>query len=533
MSVTRREFVKHTSLAAAALASSRGSGLFASAPEATLLQNLSAKELCMIALNAAMAEGVDYADVRVTSVRNQVVRTREQRVAGLVDDETIGIGVRVLVAGTWGFQASRHLSRQEAARIARVAIVQARANQRATHDPVRLAPVDPYPNGEWQTPIQEDPFAVPVEEKTDLLLRANAEALRVQGARFVSSSLAFVRLRTTFASTDGSVIEQSLYRTWPAMTVTAVASDFSDFQSRASAEVAPMGLGYEHVRRANLFGRAGEWAEEAVQKLSAKPVEPGQYDLVLDPSHLFLTIHENIGHPTELDRALGYEANYAGTSFLAPPEEMIGKFQYGPEIMNIQADRTQHGALATVGWDDEGVPADSWPLVRDGVFVDYQTTRDQVHWIAPLTGARRSHGCSYAQSWDRIQFQRMPNVSLLPGVDDHVLDDLVAATDGGILIKGRGSYSIDQQRYNFQFGGQVFYEIRGGQIVGMLKDVAYQGRTPEFWNSLDMLGGPRGYELGGTFYDGKGQPAQVNAVSHGCPPARFKQVTVINTAQAE
>jgi TldD protein len=329
------------------------------------------------------------------------------------------------------------------------------------------------------------------------------------------------------------VIEQSLYRTWPTMTVTAVASDFSDFQSRTSAEIAPMGLGYEHVRRSNLFGRAGEWAEEAVQKLSAKPVDPGPYDLVLDPSHLFLTIHENIGHPTELDRALGYEANYAGTSFLAPPEEMIGKFQYGPEIMNIQADRTQHGALATVGWDDEGVPADSWPLVRDGVFVDYQTTRDQVHWIAPLTGARHSHGCSYAQSWDRIQFQRMPNVSLLPGVDDYVLDDLVAATDSGILIKGRGSYSIDQQRFNFQFGGQVFYEIRGGQIVGMLKDVAYQGRTPEFWNSLDMLGGSQSYELGGTFYDGKGQPAQVNAVSHGCPPARFKQVSVINTARAE
>ena len=533
MSVTRREFVKHTSLAAAALAASSRSELFASPPETTLLQDISAKELCMVALNAAIGEGVEYADVRITSVRNQVVSTREDRVAGLVDDETIGIGVRVLVGGTWGFHASRHLTREEAARLARAAVSQARANQRAALDRVRLAPVDPYPNGEWQTPIEEDPFAVPVEEKIDLLLTANAEALRVRGARFVSSSLAFVRLRTTFASTDGSVIDQSLYRTWPSMNVTAVAPDSSDFQSRASAEVAPMGLGYEHVRRANLFGRASEWAEEAVQKLSARAVEPGQWDLVLDPSHLFLTIHESIGHPTELDRAVGYEANYAGTSFLAPPEEVIGQFRYGPEIMNIQADRTQHGALATVGWDDEGVPADSWPLVRDGIFVDYQTTRDQVHWIAPLTRMSRSHGCSYAQSWDRIQFQRMPNVSLLPGMDDYALEDLIAATDRGILIKGRGSYSIDQQRYNFQFGGQVFYEIRGGQIAGMLKDVAYQGRTPEFWNSLDMLGGPGSYELGGTFYDGKGQPAQVNAVSHGCPPARFKQLTVINTARAE
>jgi len=389
--------------------------------------------------------------------------------------------------------------------------------------------VDPYPNGEWHTPIRIDPFAVSLEEKVDLLLAANAEALGVPGARFVNSSMAFVRLQTTMASTDGSVIEQTLHRTWPTLTVTAVASDYSDFQSRTSAEVAPMGLGYEHVQAARLVERAGEWAEEAVQKLTATPVEPGDYDLILDPSHLFLTIHENIGHPTELDRALGFEANYAGTSFLAPPEQVLGKFQYGPEIMNVLADRTQRGALATVGWDDEGVPADSWSIVRDGVFVDYQTTREQVHWISGLTGVNHSHGCSFAQSWDRVQFQRMPNISLLPGEDDYVIDDLIAATERGILIKGRGSYSIDQQRFNFQFGGQVFYEVRNGAVGGMLKDVAYQGRTPEFWNSLDMLGGTRSYELGGTFYDGKGQPAQSNPVSHGCPAARFAGVSVINT----
>jgi TldD protein len=290
-----------------------------------------------------------------------------------------------------------------------------------------------------------------------------------------------------------------------------------------------MGLGYEHVQAARLGERAGEWAEEAVQKLTATPVDPGDYDLILDPSHLFLTIHESIGHPTELDRALGFEANYAGTSFLAPPEQVLGKFRYGPEIMNVLADRTQRGALATVGWDDEGVPADSWSIIRDGVFVDYQTTREQVHWISEHTGVHHSHGCSFAQSWDRVQFQRMPNVSLLPGHDDYVIDDLIAATERGILIKGRGSYSIDQQRLNFQFGGQVFYEIRNGVVGGMLKDVAYQGRTPEFWNSLDMLGGRRSYQLGGTFYDGKGQPAQSNPVSHGCPAARFGGVSVINT----
>jgi TldD protein len=486
----------------------------------------------MHALDSAMAAGASYADARVTSVRNQSVSTREDRITALRDDETVGIAVRVLVGGAWGFVASRNLTRTESARVARAAVDQARANEPATRRPVQLAPVDAYPNGVWETPIRIDPFAVPVEDKVELLLAANAEALRVGGARFVSSSMAFVRLQTTFASTDGSIIEQTLYRTWPSMSVTAVSPDHSDFQSRSSTEVAPMGLGYEHVHAAQLDRRAGEWAEEAVRKLSARPVEPGEYDLILDPSHLFLTIHENIGHPTELDRALGYEANYAGTSFLSPPESVIGRFRYGPEMMNVLADRTQRGALATVGWDDEGVPADSWPIVKDGFFVDYQTTREQVHWISGLTGVTHSHGCAYAQSWDRVQFQRMPNISLLPGEEDYLLDDLIAATDRGILIKGRGSYSIDQQRFNFQFGGQVFYEVRDGAVTEMLKDVAYQGRTPEFWNSLDMLGGARSYELGGTFYDGKGQPSQSNAVSHGCPPARFRGVSVINTGRS-
>jgi TldD protein len=530
MSATRREFLKNTSLAAAALATSRPGECLASPIHSPPASNdPQAKELCMAALDAAASAGARYVDARVMRRREQWVGTREQRVTQLRDDETVGIAVRVLVDGAWGFVASRTLDREEAVRVARASVEQAAANARAIREPVRLAPVDAYPNGEWQTPVRIDPFEVAVEDKITLLLAANAEALKVPGARFASSSMAFVRLDTTFASTDGSLIEQTLYRTWPSMSVTAVAPDRSDFQSRTSAEVAPMGMGYEHVEGARLVERAGLWAQDAVQKLAATPVEPGEYDLILDPSHLFLTIHENIGHPTELDRAMGFEANYAGTSFLAPPEQVLGRFQYGPEIMNVQADRTQRGGLATVGWDDEGVPADSWPLIKDGTFVDYQTTREQVAWISDITGIRHSHGCSFAQSWDKVQFQRMPNISLLPGENDYTLDDLVAATDRGILIKGRGSYSIDQQRYNFQFGGQVFYEIRDGAIVGMLKDVAYQGRTPEFWNSLDMLGGPRSYQLGGTFYDGKGQPAQSNAVSHGCPPARFRGVTVINT----
>ncbi|MFN8977952.1 MAG: TldD/PmbA family protein, partial [Gemmatimonadaceae bacterium] len=254
-----------------------------------------------------------------------------------------------------------------------------------------------------------------------------------------------------------------------------------------------------------------------------------------DPQNLWLTIHESIGHPTELDRAMGYEANYAGTSFVAPPEKMLGTLKYGPSLMNVQGDRSQEGGLSTIGWDDDGVKPDEFLIVKNGVFNDYQTTREQAPWLRwwyekhgrPV----RSHGCSYAQGWDNVQFQRMPNVSLMPGEKDLTMNDLIAATDRGILIQGDGSFSIDQQRFNAQFGGQLYHEIKGGKVVGVLKDVAYQIRTPDFWNSMDMIGGPRSYELGGSFFDGKGQPPQVNAVSHGSPPARFRNVNVINTGR--
>jgi TldD protein len=278
-------------------------------------------------------------------------------------------------------------------------------------------------------------------------------------------------------------------------------------------------------------GNAERWASIAAEKLSAKSVEVGRYDLILDPTNLWLTIHESIGHPTELDRAMGYEANYAGTSFIAPPDKMIGKLKYGPEFMNIQADRTQDGSLARVAWDDEGVPAERWLIVDKGIFKDYQTTREQATWISKLTGVTKSHGCSFADSWSSVQFQRMPNISLLPGERDHTIDDIIAATDRGIVIRNRGSWSIDHQRYNFQFSGQVFYEVRGGKVTGMLKDVAYQSRTPDFWNSMDMIGGQRSYWLGGSFGDGKGEPGQSNSVSHGCVPARFKAVNIVNTGR--
>ncbi|MGH7700262.1 MAG: TldD/PmbA family protein [Gemmatimonadales bacterium] len=491
----------------------------------------SVKQLCLRALDAARAAGAQYADCRVQRTRSQSVSTREQQITGASDAETFGFGVRVLVNGAWGFAASRELAPAEVDRVARLAVVQARANRRAVRRPVTLAPIDSVKDGGWRSPIEIDPFRVPIEDKVALLLTANAEALKVEGARFVNSSMRFVLEEKTFASTDDVFTVQQIYRLLPQFSVTAVDRSTGDFQAREAVEVGPMGLGYEWVLKADFPGRAAGWAEEAVRKLSAKPVTPGRYDLILEPHHLWLTIHESIAHPTELDRVLGYEANYAGTSFAAPPEQMLGKLKWGPEFMNMQGDRAQTGSLSACGWDDDGVAPETYLIVKDGVLADYQTTRDQVAWIQPLTGRTRSHGCSYAQSWADVQFQRMPNVSLLPGEQDLTLEDLIAATDDGIYIVGDGSYSIDQQRYNFQFGGQVFYQVKRGKVTGMLKDVAYQARNVDFWNSLDMLGGPRAYQMNGTFSDGKGQPGQSNAVSHGCPPARFRGVNVLNTGR--
>jgi TldD protein len=523
---TRRDFLKNSAAALAAIS------LVPTRVMALPQDDANLRELALLGLDAAKTAGASYADIRVSRTRTQSVGTREDRVTNLSDSDTMGFGLRVLVNGAWGFAASRDLTRTEVQRVARVAVAQARANRRAMQRPVVMAPSTPVPDGRWASPARIDPFSVPIEDKAALLLRANAEALKVRGARFVNSSMFFLKDDRTYANTDGSYTVQTIIRTNPAMSVTAVSEDRSDFQSRDSNEVQARGLGYEHVLDNDFPGHAPMWAEQAVEKLSARSVDPGRYDLVLDPTHLWLTIHESIGHPTELDRAMGYEANYAGTSFVSPPNRVIGRLRYGQELMNVQADRRQEGALATIGYDDEGVPADQWMLIERGVFKDYQTTREQAAWISDLTGVQRSHGCSYAETWADVQFQRMPNVSLLPGEQDLSTEDVIASVDRGIYIKGRGAYSIDQQRYNFQFGGQAFWEIRGGRLAGMLKDVTYQARTPDFWNAMDLVGGARSYFLGGSFNDGKGQPGQSNAVSHGCPAARFRNVSVINTGRA-
>ena len=494
------------------------------------------KALTARALDAARRAGAGYADVRISRNRSQSISTRERQITGFDDGETLGFGVRALVEGAWGFAASRELTADEVERVARSAVSQARASAATLRRRVELAPAEVHRDATWRSPIQTDPFDVPIEEKVDLLLRANAAALGVRGARFVTSSMFFLREEKTFASTDGSYITQTIYRSYPQMNVTAVAGN--DFQTRLSTDVQPMGLGYEHVRGARMVENAPRWAEDAVKKLTARAVEPGRYDLVLLPSHLFLTIHESIAHPTELDRIMGYEANFAGTSFIYPIQDYLGKFRYGPANLNIQAERSAPGSLATVGYDDEGVRPDEYLIVKNGILNDLQTTREQApllaDWYRQQGKPVRSHGNSYAQSWSDVQFQRMPNVNLVPNPErDVTLDELVGGVRDGILIEGRGSYSIDQQRFNAQFGGQVFHEIKNGKVGGMLKDVAYQMRTPEFWNAVDGIGGRSSYFVGGSFNDGKGQPSQSNAVSHGCPPVRVRKINVINTGRRE
>ncbi len=531
----RRDFLKQAGALAAGLAVTPASGDWLARPPAqarTLSMDRAIRDLLMDALNAATLAGASYADVRIGQQRQTFIATREQQIVNVGDTDTIGCGVRALVDGCWGFAATPRLTKEGVARAAREAAAVAKANRLARDQRVELAAAAAVGEATWTGHFVLDPWDIPLEQKTDLLLRANAAALKVPAVRFVSSSLSFVKDERHFANTDGAVIVQQFVRTQPSVQVTAVAT--GDFQTRSSV-APPSGRGWEYVQEVDLVGNMPRWAEEAAQKLTAKPVEPGQYDLLLHPSHLWLTIHESIGHPSELDRAMGYEANYAGTSFVSPPERVLGSLKYGPEFMNIQGDRSQSGAVSSIGYDDEGVQPDEFLIVRNGIFNDYQTTREQANWIKwwydKQKRPARSHGCSYAQSWSEVQFQRMPNVSLLPGERDLSWDDLIAATDEGIAILGDGSFSIDQQRYNAQFGGQVFYEVKGGKITGMLKDVAYQLRTPDFWNSMDLIGGRSAYELHGALNDGKGQPGQSNAAGHGAVPARFRRQNVINTGR--
>ncbi len=499
------------------------------------------KKMADVALNAARSKGATYTDVRIGRYLNQFVVTREDKVENIVDTESYGMGIRVIANGCWGFAATDKLDNDSIAKAAQMAVAIAKENARIQTEPVQLVPQKGYGEVSWKTPIEKNGFDVPIKEKTDLLLSVNAAAMK-GGANYVNSVIFLVNEQKYFASTDGSYIDQDIHRIWPVFAVTKIDAKTGKFETRQSLS-APRGMGYEYLiprdsdkikgqttlyrDRYDMLEDATLAGPQAAEKMAAKSVEAGKYDLVLDPSHLWLTIHESVGHPSELDRVLGYEANFAGTSFLTLDKWKSGKFNFGSKNVNIVADKIQPGSLGAVGYDDEGVEAKKWDIIKDGILVNYQAIRDQAHII----GLKESQGCCYADSWSDVQFQRMPNVSLQPGTAPLAPADLIKNVEKGIYIVGDSSFSIDQQRYNFQFSGQLYFEIKNGKIVGMLNDVAYQSNTQEFWNSCAAVCDKNDYRLGGSFFDGKGQPEQVSAVSHGSSTALFKGVNVINTAR--
>ncbi|EDP71397.1 Twin-arginine translocation pathway signal [Flavobacteriales bacterium ALC-1] len=542
----RRNFIRTAGLGAGALMLPSyllGDTISAEALLAPGMDVAIKKRLADVALNTAKSLGASYADARIGRYLNQYVFTREDKVQNVVNTESFGIGVRVIANGTWGFASTNKVTEDGIKKATQQAVAIAKANSKIQKVPVKLAPVKSYGEVSWKTPIKKDFKEVPVSEKVDLLLSANGAAME-NGANFVNSALFMVNEQKYFASTEGSYIDQDVHRIWPTFGVTAIDRSAGKFKSRQALS-APMGLGYEYMDGldsekiagpAGLIGYRNSYdiiedataaAKQAKERLTAKSVEAGKYDLVLDPNHLGLTIHESVGHPLELDRVLGYEANYAGTSFATLDKWKSGNFKYGSDIVNLVADKTYPGSLGAVGYDDEGVKTKQWDLVRNGVLKNYQAIRDQVHMI----DQNESHGCCYSQSWNDVQFQRMPNVSLEPGKEKYSVHDMIKDVEKGIYIAGRGSYSIDQQRYNFQFGGTVFYEIKNGEIVGMLDDVAYQSNTQEFWNSCAKICDKDDYRIFGSFFDGKGQPSQVSAVSHGSSTTRFNGVNVINTGR--
>jgi TldD protein len=512
---SRRQFLTSTGLAAGSVIASRSGLVHARGlvVEPLLLAVVDA------ALSTARAGGATYADVRIHRRREENVAVRDDHAAGTTDSERYGVGVRVLKDGAWGFAATARVEPSEVKRVTQTALGIATANARLRTKPIELAPVAAHVDV-WQTPMQKDPFKIPVADKLELLLGIS-NTLRKQTVTAFSAANLSTRLEwKLFASTDGALIEQAITRMGPSYSVTLVKD--GDFVSRGWDGQARQ-AGWEYLAQSRFVESAEEVAEDAREKLAAPPVEPGRRDLILSPENLWLTIHESVGHPTELDRALGDEANFAGTSFATP--DKLKTLQYAAPIVTLYADKTTPGGLATCGYDDDGVRTGRWNLVEKGRFVAYQTTRDQAGWI----GEKESRGCSYAQDHASVPFQRMPNVSLQPGDKPLGVKELIAATEDGVYVLGNGSWSIDHQRYNFQFTGQMFYEVKKGKVTRALRDVGYQSNTLEFWNSCDLIGGEKEFRLGSAFDDGKGEPVQSNPVSHGCPPTRFKRISVINT----
>ncbi|AYN36447.1 peptidase C69 [Streptomyces albus] len=489
------------------------------------------RALADAALARARALGADHADFRFERVRSAGLRLRDARLAGSSDTTDLGYAVRVVHGGSWGFASGVDLSMDAAARVASQAVEMAKLSAQViraagSDEFVELAEEPVHAERTWVSAYEIDPFTVPDEEKTALLAEWSARLLAAEGVAHADATLRTVHENKFYADTAGTVTTQQRVRLHPELTAVAVDSASGEFESMRTL-APPAGRGWEYAR-----GTGWDWDGELeripgqlAEKMRAPSVRPGLYDLVVDPSNLWLTIHESVGHATELDRALGYEAAYAGTSFAT--FDQLGKLRYGSELMNVTGDRTAEHGLATIGYDDEGVAAQSWDLVKDGTLTGYQLDRR----IAKLTGLGRSNGCAFADSPGRVPVQRMANVSLRPDPAGMSTEELIGGVERGIYVVGDRSWSIDMQRYNFQFTGQRFYRIENGRLAGQLRDVAYQATTTDFWGSMTAVGGPSTYVLGGTFNCGKAQPGQGAAVSHGCPSALFRGVTILNTAQ--
>jgi TldD protein len=476
------------------------------------------------ALDAAARAGCTHADVRIERIHSQGLHLRDGELESAADDEVSGVGVRVLHDGALGFAASVAVTPESARQLVAAAVAGSAVAGLALADPIELAPAPSLGVVEWSSPHATDPTGVPLRDKVALLVAWSDRLLGSRGVDHVTASVGAVTEDKCYADLSGTVARQRRVRIHPQVEALALAEggDFETMRTLAP----PAGRGWEYLK-----GDGWDWDGELAQipallaeKLAAPSVEAGRYDLVIDPSNLWLTIHESIGHATELDRALGYEAAYAGTSFATP--DKLGSLRYGSPLLTITGDRTVPHGLATVAVDDDGVAGQSFDLVRDGVLVGYQLDRT----IARSSGTGASNGCAFADSPLHVPIQRMANVSLRPA-DGEGPDTatLIGRVDRGIYILGDKSWSIDMQRYNFQFTGQRFFRIERGELAGQLRDVAYQATTTDFWGSLDALGGRATYLLGGAFNCGKGQPGQVAPVSHGAPSVLVRDVRVLNT----
>jgi TldD protein len=491
------------------------------------------RRLAEAALTRAQDFHVSHADFRFERIRSQDVRVRDGRLQGASDSENVGFSVRVILDGAWGFASGMLLSTQEAVRIAETAVRTAQVAAAMTSRPVELADEPTYDDVEWVSDYDVDPLTVPLADKVDLLSGWSADLLAAAGVEHSTGSLQQVVENKFYTDLAGTTTTQQRVRLQPELEVHGTDERSGIFDSMRTI-APPAGRGWEYVTDGyDWEGARAELPELLAEKLVAPTVDAGRYDLVIHPSNLWLVIHESVGHATELDRALGYEANYAGTSFATV--DKLNTLQYGSSVMNVTGDRTEPHGLATVGYDDEGVQTQSWDIVKDGVLVGYQLDRPMAHMMPELNGGR-SNGCAFADSPGHIPIQRMANVSLQPSADPDggpSTQDLLARVERGIFVVGDKSWSIDMQRYNFQFTGQRFYRIENGRLAGQLRDVAYQATTTDFWRSMEAVGGPGTRELGGALNCGKAQPGQVAAVSHGCPTSLFRDVNVLNaTAEA-